>query len=141
MTLVAASDIASEVLDTAREYLNGTIDVYWPGAPGTYDPVADARTGSTADNVVISARPARAQLYRAPLMKNDGNGASVRTRIKFQIEILAGDPIVQKGMRVRYSGGNDPQMNSFVYEVESAIVSSWNLMRTIMCSSEVETAN
>lgn len=128
------------ILETAREFFNGTLDIYLPGEPGTYDPVTDETTGGTPDVPVITGRPARAQHLRAPQDFNDGNGWDVKRVYRFQCEILADDPSITKGMVARFSGGRDPELAKVEFQVVSATNSSHAAVRTIEAVSELSRA-
>lgn len=129
-----------EILEAAREFFNGSLSIYVPGEPGTYDPVTDTTTGGTPDVAVISDRPARAQHLRSPQDFNDGNGWDVKRVYRFQCEILAGDPSITKGMVARFTGGRDPELAKVEFQVVSATNSSHAALRTVEAVSELSRA-
>ena len=131
-----AESWSAEILEAAREFFNGTIDVFIPGEPGTYDPVDDETTGGTPATPLISARPARAQHIAMPQQNSDVSGWNVRRRVRFQCEILAGDPVIPRGAVATYAGGNDPTLNEITFQVVSAINSSHAALRTIEAITE-----
>jgi hypothetical protein len=134
------SDWSAEILEAAREFMNGELRVMKPGTPGTYDPATDEATGGTEPSVVIDWRPARAQHLRMPVETNDGNGWTSRRRYRFQCEILDGDPLIKKGLYVEYRGGKDPVLAEFAFQVVSAVNSSHAALRTIETITEAAPA-
>lgn len=138
--ITSAGDWPVLILEAAREFFNGTLTIYTPGEPGTYDPVADATTGGTPDVVVIGDRPARAQHLRSPQDFNDGTGWDVKRVYRFQCEILPGDPSITKGMVARFTGGRDPELAKVEFQVVSATNSSHAALRTVEAISELSRA-
>lgn len=135
-----AGDWPALILETAREFFNGSLDILLPGEPGKYDPVEDEITGGTPGVAVISGRPARAQHLRAPQDFNDGTGWDVKRVYRFQCEILDGDPSITKGMFARFSGGRDPELAKVEFQIVSATNSSHAALRTIEAISELSRA-
>jgi hypothetical protein len=132
-------DWSGEILEVAREFFNCAIDVILPGKPGKYNPSTDAYDGAGAvpDVMVIEGRPARAQHIRLPLEQAGAYEWSTKRRYRFQIELLASDPVIRKGMVVRVrEGGKDPVLVHFAFEVASASNSSHAALRTIETLTE-----
>jgi hypothetical protein len=132
-------DWPEEILEVARDFFNCTIDVILPGKPGKYDPITDTNTGEgyVAPTTILEARAARAQHIRLPLEQAGAYEWSTKRRYRFQIELLAADPVVRKGMVVRVrAGGRDPVLENFAFEVASASNSSHAALRTIETLTE-----
>lgn len=129
-----------EILEVAREFFNCSIDVILPGKPGKYDPVTDDYTGEgyVPETVVLEGRDARAQHIRLPLEQAGSYEWSTKRRYRFQLELIAADPTVRKGMIVRVrAGGRDPALQHFAFEVVSASNSSHAALRTIETVTEM----
>lgn len=128
-----------EILEVAREYFNCVIDVINPGSPGTYNPATDDYTGEgyVPDVAVLEGREARAQHIRLPLEQAGAREWATKRRYRFQTELLDADPPITKGMIVRVrSGGRDPVLENFAFEVASASNSSHAALRTIETLTE-----
>jgi hypothetical protein len=131
-------DWGAEIAEEARTEFRGSIVIEKPGKPGVWDPKTQTFDDSgTPATEIIPERPARIQPYNQAIANSDGNGYTVRRRIRFQQDILPDDPIIKKGSVVRViDGGRDHTLASFVYPVISAINSSSAAQRTIETSTE-----
>lgn len=137
MKLTKPGDWADEILEAAREFFNCTITVFIPGEPGKFDPKTDGYTGGTPNQIIVDDRPARAQHIRLPLEQAGAYEWSTKRRYRFQLELLASDPAIRKGMVVRVTdGGRDPILEQFAFEVASASNSSHAALRTIETLTE-----
>lgn len=131
-----AGDWPDEIAALARTEFKGRIEVVMPGTPGKYDPKTDTRTGGTDDVVVITGedggRLARIQHLRS-LSEATGSGEwSSKRRYRFQIDLLPGDPIIEKAMVVRVrSCPRDPSLIEYAFQVINAGNSSQAALRTI----------
>lgn len=126
-----------EIAAAAIEQFNGAFVVEQPGDPGTYDPTEDEYTGGTDATVIQAERPGRIQHVRLPLESSDGDGYTVRRRVRIQCELRDGDEIITKGLVVRVTdGGRDASLEAFTYQVVSAINSSHAALRTLECITE-----
>lgn len=130
---------SEEILEVAREYFNGVIDVFIPATLGKYDPVTDERTGEgyVPEQVLIGARQARIQQLQTPREQSGSYEWSTKRRYRFQVELLTNDPVIHKGAMVRVrDGGRDSQLEDYVYQVTSASNSSHAALRTIETVTE-----
>lgn len=126
-----------EIAALARTEFAATIDVIIPGTPGKYDPKNDTRTGGTADIVLIEARPARAQHLRQPAETSGAGEWSTKRRYRFQIDLLPGDPLIEKATIVRVrSCPRDPSLTQYAFQVVNASNSSQAALRTIETVTE-----
>lgn len=127
---------SEEILDAARELMNGVIDVVSPGT-SRYDADTDSIVVVTPDVVVIADRPARIQHLGNPIETTAAGEWAGKRRYRHQIEILPGDPLIKKGMFVRVrDGGKDPSLISFRYPIITATNSSHAALRTIETYTE-----
>lgn len=136
LPLDEADDWSSEIFEDAQSMFDGELCIIKPGTPGTYVPALDAETGGTPDTVVVDWRPARAQHIRMPMETNDSNGWTTRRRFRFQCEIRDADPLITKGLVVRFRGGKDHTLALLAFQVVSALNSSHAALRTIEATTE-----
>lgn len=130
-----------EIADEARGEYNGTIVVRKPGVRGSRDRITGDYGPFVLGDVVLSARPARAQHIRLPLDSNDGTGSQARRRYRFQCDILDGDPLITEesitqGLVVYFTGGRDPELAKMTFQVRMATNSSHAAVRTIEAVTE-----
>jgi hypothetical protein len=137
--LPTASSWSEEIAEAAREFYNGLLTIIDPGTPGTYDPVTDTMTGGNPDTILIADRPARAQHLGLPTQGSDVTGWNVKRRFRFQCDVLEGDPIIRKGLVATFTGGSDPSLAEYTFQVVSAVNSSHAALRTIECTTELGT--
>lgn len=139
-------DWSAEILEGAKEFFNGRIEVVDPSNIITvpYDPITDEGPTSEAEIVLtndpddtVRGRPARIQHLRVPL-ENAGSGEwSTKRRFRFQHEMLPGDPTLRKGQLVTVlDGGKDETLTEFSYTITSAVNSSHAALRTIEAITE-----
>ena len=137
-------DWSGEIRDAVIESgaLNGVIRIYKAGStqPGAHDPYAGSG-GEPDVELILGPRDARAQHLRLPVESNDGLGWTTRRRYRFQYQILDGDDditgdLVGKGYSVRFTGGKDPSLQHFSFQVLSAVNSSHAALRTLECITE-----
>lgn len=136
---IDATSWPEEIAEAAREFMNCTIKVVRPGKSGKYDPTTDDYTGEgyEPEKIILQDRAARAQHIRLALEQAGAYEWSTKRRYRFQIELLADDPTITKGMVVRVTGGgNDPSLQHFAFEVVSASNSSHAALRTIETLTE-----
>lgn len=134
-----------EIAALARTEFKALIEVVTPGTPGKYDPKTDTRAAGTADQVVITGpdggRPARVQHLRLPSENSGAGEKSNKRRYRFQIDLLADDPIIEEGMVVRVrSNPRDPSLAQYAFQVSTASNSSQAALRTIETWTEFGSA-
>ncbi len=138
MSLTRALSFSEEILDAAREFMTGRIEVIDPSnvIETPYDPITD--TGGTAEpEVLIANRPARIQQLNMPSESASSGEWATKRRVRFQVEILDGDPTLRKGLIVRVlDGAKDPTLEEFRYTISSAINSTQAALRTLECVTE-----
>src|SRR5690606_35515511 len=111
---------------------NGELQVVKPGKPGRLKFGEEGgRERGTDEAIIIDWRPARAQHVRLALEQAGSAEWATKRRYRFQCEMLPSDPIITKGMLVRFRGGNDATLASFTFQVISASNSSHAALRTI----------
>jgi hypothetical protein len=133
-------DWSAEITEDAVTQMNGVISIIDPNTEQSTPYVPEADTGNTSTPAtVLDHRRARiAQLIRPPSDASGGQEWSTRTRMRFQVDLLPGDPTITKGMIVIVNdGGKDHALESFTYEVTRAINSSHAALRSIDATSEL----
>lgn len=125
----AYTDWSDEIAEDAVGEMNGAICIYDP--PSTTPVIGPVNVGDVG-------RRARIQNMRIPRPTTNADEWEVNRAIRFQIEILAGDPPLRKGMVVRVTdGGKDPSLVNFAFIIETAVNSSHAALRTIETISEL----
>lgn len=125
-----------EIREEAVGEFDGEITIRRPGTPGKFDPISGTRTGGVLGEVVIPPRPARAVPLRLPGQTNDGNGAQASRRYRFQCEMRPGDPTIDEGLVVTFTGGDDPRLAKMSFQVKFASNGSAAALRTIETVTE-----
>lgn len=144
--VVDTDNWGEEILEDAREFFNGRIEVLDPSniIETPFDPDTDEGGDSSLEIVLtndpddpVRGRPARIQHLRLPL-ENAGSGEwATKRRYRMQVEILPGDPVLQKGQIVNVlDGGKDPSLEAFSYTLVSAANSSHAALRTLETVTE-----
>ncbi|MFZ2912396.1 MAG: hypothetical protein WAZ75_04890 [Candidatus Absconditicoccaceae bacterium] len=156
-------DWSAVITDTVDSLglMNGSVEWFTPGTPGTYDPATDTYTGGTPD-AVIGTTVARIQHLREPRNVSNSYEWTTYRRIRVQIPYSAmmlsytglypsapdayPSPdqypsalvnAIEKGTRGRViDGGKDQSLTGKVLVVESAQNSSWAALRTVECVLE-----
>ncbi len=128
---------AEEIAALARTEFRTVIDIVTPGTRGTFNSKTDSFEGGTPDVVVIAERPARAQHLRQPLDQSGSKEWGTKRNYRFQIDMIAGDPLITKGMVIRVrSAPRNPSLTSFAFQVASAANSDNAALRTIETTTE-----
>lgn len=150
------SKVITDVVD-ASGVMNGEVQWFIPGDPGTYDPATDTYVGGTADSVV-GTTIARIQHLREPRNVSTSYEWTTYRRIRVQIpysaialaytglypsyayypspglypsSLLLSQPITKGTRGLITNGGKDPALVGRVLVVESALNSSWAALRTV----------
>ena len=129
-------DWPDEILAEAKGQFNCVISVYLPGTPGEYDFENDEPGDPTDVSILIEDRPARAQHSRRPIDNAQANDWTTQMDYHFQTEILPGDPEIPKGAVVTMTGGRDPILETYTFNVLKALNSSHAALRTIRTIAE-----
>ena len=135
------SDWTAPITAMAKQHMRGVIDIYDPKTSATnghYDPTTDAQPTSAAVKV-LSARAARIQPIRTDQILNDAGEFVIQRFVRFQIEILPGDPFLREGLIVRVTdGGRDSTLTALAFQVLSAVNSSDAAIRTIEAVAQLK---
>src|SRR5690606_35150459 len=103
-----SDDWSDEILQAVIGEFNGELQVVKPGKPGRLKFGEEGgRERGTDEAIIIDWRPARAQHVRLALEQAGSAEWATKRRYRFQSEMLPSDPIITKGMLVRFRGGND----------------------------------
>ncbi|UOE45881.1 DUF6093 family protein [Agromyces larvae] len=132
-------DWSAEILDEVRQEFNGELTLLDPSVAVPVGDPYDPETGlggETTFATVIAARPGRAQQFQLPLERAASGQWITKRRYRFQCEIKADDPLIEKGMLLKWSGGKDPVLSKLTFTVLAATNSSHAALRTILCSTE-----
>lgn len=127
----------SIVAAAAETQMNAVIDIYKPGPPTPYDPVAD--TGGVPTLVPVeTAIPARAVFIRRPQEFNSSIDWTVSRPVRVQIPRSYADTPILAGYVIRFTdGGDDINLTKLSLEVMTAANGSLAAVRTIECRTSV----
>ncbi|ALJ19586.1 DUF6093 family protein [Microbacterium sp. No. 7] len=136
LPISATDDWEQEIADEAAEEFDASISVFLPGKPGVIDPITDEPVGATPQTTLISARPGRAQHVRLPLVSAGSSEWGTQQRYIIQFTAQAGDPYIPKGAFAKVSGGRDPDLANFTFNVSFSSQSTHRAVRTLRTIAE-----
>lgn len=144
MALSASNnDLATEIADAGVQIVNlvtqlmtAHINVYTLGDPTPYDPATDTG-GDRAQVAVLTNRRCRIQPATTTTALNaDSEWVQLRS-VGFQIEALAGDPSITKGMIVTVADTpSNPAFVGQVFTVTGALNSTYAALTTITTTTD-----
>lgn len=130
------ADAGSQIVALVTQLMTAHIDVYTLGDVTPYDP--DSDTGGTRPEVlVLTNRRCRIQPTKTTTaLSSGGEWVQLRT-VGFQMEALAGDPEISKGMIVRVVDTTaNPAFVGQVFTVTGALNSTYAALTTITTTTD-----
>lgn len=131
------TDWQDVILDTARQFMNGEV-CFYRIVGGSDDLPEIGQPGTPATVEVLWKGKARIQHLRAPRRDSTEYQASDSRSFRFQLDPLDEPPIVHAGTKARVTnGGRDSSLETYSYQVESAVNSSHMAVRTVELTADM----
>ena len=125
------------ILDTARQFMNGEV-CFYRVVGGTDHLPEIGQVGTPATVEVLWKGKARIQHLRAPRRDSTEYQASDSRSFRFQLDPLDEPPVVYAGTKARVTnGGRDASLETYSYQVESAVNSSHMAVRTVELTADM----
>lgn len=125
------------ILATARQFMTGEV-CFYRVVGGKDDLPEIGQPGTPATVEVIWRGKARVQHLRAPRRDSTEYQASDSRSFRFQLDPADNPPVVYAGTKARViSGGRDASLETYGYQVESAVNSTQMAVRTVELTADM----
>lgn len=134
---IPITDWSEQILATARQYMNGQV-CFYRIVGGKDDLPEIGQPGTPATVEVLWQGKARIQHLRAPRRDSTEYQASDSRSFRFQLDPLDEPPVLYAGTKARVlDGGRDASLETYSYQVESAVNSSHMAVRTVELTADM----